>query len=291
MKKLTIILLGFIAVITACNKKEVTQLSFDVSSDKTKIKVGDTLTYSFSGNANFVTYYSGEAGSNYANKERITADGTPTLEFTSYKQYGTQENTLNLLASTNFGGVYTDSAIRVATWTDITNSANLSTGTDNTPSGPIDLSAFKGDKPVFIAFKYNGTTGSTQRTWTIKNLSIDNYVTDGSKINIANIANAGWRSVKIAPSPKSWSISSTQLQFAGGTATTDSNVGWVITQPLFLNKVAPDIGLSLKSFSNSLESYQKVFTQAGVYKTTFVATNSTIYGSETVVKQIEITVE
>ncbi len=121
---------------------------FEVSVAQDQYQVGDTVEFIFKGNPDYLTFFSGESGNNYANRERTSVTGTPKISFTSFAQYGTQQNTLSLLVSTDFNGKV-DADIAQATWTDITAQAKLSTGADNTPSGEIDLSPFAdGDKTV-----------------------------------------------------------------------------------------------------------------------------------------------
>ncbi|MDR6785617.1 DUF5017 domain-containing protein [Pedobacter africanus] len=290
MKHIYRILPALLIVLAACNKKEVAELDFNVSVDKTTYKAGDTVKFQISGNPELLTFYSGEKGLQYENRERTAADGTPELNFTSFMQFGTQTNTLKLLVSSDFSGTYTAAAIAAATWTDITSKAVLSTGTDNTPSGVIDLSAYKSDKPIFLAFSFTGSTASTQRTWTIKNFAISNVLPDKSRVTVTGIADAGWVSVNLNNSPRAWAITSAQLQFQGGAAGIGNNSGYVITKPLFLSKVAPDRGVALKNMSTRITTYQYIYKEKGDFKPTFVASNTNVYESKTTVKQLDITV-
>lgn len=163
------------------------------------------------------------------------------LEFTSYRQYGYQSNTLSIWVSTDFSGDYTEEGINKATWVEITPRATLSTGADNIPSGPIDLSDFASQGPIYLAFRYTGVGGTTQRAWTIKNIVIKNKLDDGTEFPIATISDAGWGWVRLNPSSSQqrWVITETQLQFVGGNETYGSNLGWVISKPIDLKKLPP----------------------------------------------------
>lgn len=291
MKKLIIFSVVTILLI-ACDKKEVVKLDFNVEANNTTINVGDTVTFAISGNPDQLTFYSGETGSQFENRERTNADGTPILEFTSFRQYGVQVNTLFLLASTDFTGDYSEAGINNATWTDITDQAIFSTNADNTPSGEIDLSAFKSDKPIYLAFKFVGVGGTTQRTWTIKNLAIKNELDNGLQIPVATIADAGWSILNFnnSTSTRQWTANATQLQFQGGAATIGDNLGWIITKPIFLTKVSPDKGTALKNMSTRMDTFQYVFNNEGEFIVTFVAANENVYGSSADVKEIKIKV-
>lgn len=291
MKQIYRLLPALLIVFAACNKKEVAELDFNVTVDKTSYKAGDTVRFQISGNPELLTFYSGESGLQYENKERTAADGTPELSFTSFRQYGTQLNTLQLLVSSNFTGTYTAEGIAAATWIDITSKANLSTTADNTPSGTIDLSAFKSDKPIFIAFRFHGITGETQRTWTIKNFVINNLLPDKNKVAVTGLADAGWVNVNLNNSPRSWTFTSTQLQFQGGNASVGNNLGYAITKPLFLTKVAPDRGVAIKNMATRMTTYQYVYKGKGDFKPTFVASNTNVYESKTTVKQLNVKVD
>lgn len=178
------------------------------------------------------------------------------LEFTSYRQYGNQSNSLSIWVSTDFSGNYTEEGINNATWTEITSRAVLSTGLDNTPSGPINLSDLASRGPIYLAFRYMGVGGTTQRAWTIKNLVIKNQLDDDTEYPIATIGDAGWTWVRLNPSSSQqrWQITDTQLQFVGGNETYGSNLGWVITKALDLKKLPsindedkPDLVFKIKA--------------------------------------------
>ena len=51
-----------------------------------------------------------------------------------------------------------------------------------------------------------------------------------------------------------------------------------------------DAGDPLKNMSTRLDSYSYIYADAGTYKVTFVASNTTVYGSKTDVKELEITI-
>lgn len=291
MKKIFMMLPVWLMVLAACNKKEVAELDFNVSVEKTTYKAGDTVNFKITGNPEQLTFYSGEKGSQYSNRERTTADGVPQLNFSSYMQYGTQTNTLKLLVSSDFNGTYNAASIAAASWTDITSKAILSTGADNTASGTIDLSSFKSDKPIFLAFSFTGSTVSTQRTWTVKNVAVSNLLADGSRVTVAGMADAGWIAINLNNSPRSWTVSATQLQFQGGAQGIGDNSGWLITKPLFLTKVSPDRGVALKNMSTRMTNYRYIYKTDGVFEPTFVAANTNVYGASNSVQQLSITVK
>lgn len=285
-------------VLWGCNKKEVSALDFDVTTSKTTYKVGDSVVFNFSGNPDFITFYSGESGHQYQYANRDFAIGTPQLQFTSYRQYGIHDSTLHLLVSKDFKSSYTTGGVDSASWTDITSKAILSTGTDQTASGKIDLSAFSGadNAPVYLAFKYldssNGT--SSLRTWTIQNLAVNTILQDSSSIAVATLATAGWKTVTVSTPAAAWIITTTgtspSLKINGGAAGGPLNYNWVISGGLFLNKVMPDAGVVLKNISARLSSYTYQFSKPGIYNVTFAVSNENIYGKKATTRSIPITV-
>ncbi|WP_316811775.1 DUF5017 domain-containing protein [Pedobacter heparinus] len=74
MKRIFLFPILFLLV-SACNKKEVVAPDFKVGieQDKTTFKVGEQINFIFSGNPNYITFYSGETGRMYEFRDRVTA--------------------------------------------------------------------------------------------------------------------------------------------------------------------------------------------------------------------------
>ena len=83
-------------------KGDVSSPDFNVTADKLSIKANETVNFSFDGNPDFITFYSGELGKKYDNMHRTLALGTSTFEFTSTATSGTQLNTLALIRINRF---------------------------------------------------------------------------------------------------------------------------------------------------------------------------------------------
>jgi hypothetical protein len=292
MKRISIYLI-FSFSLLACNKKEVVPLNFDVKTNKTSYNVNDTVRFLVSGNPDQLQFYSGMPGHQYIYKDRYEANGKPAMSFTYFAQYGAELNTLKLLVSQNFAGTYTQAGVAAATWTDITNRVTPAFvyNSDNRPSGTIDLSDFDQSKPLYIAFKFTGTTGATQRTWTIKNFTLNTEIDGGTVINVANTSTAAWTNVNFNNSPRNWTFTTAQLQFQGGAANIGSNEGWAVSKALYLNKVAPDKGVALKNMSTRMDEYSFIYTAPGTYTATFIASNENIYGASKSLKELTVTVQ
>jgi hypothetical protein len=292
MQKLLIIA-ALIVFCVACNKKTVEATGFSVKTDKDTYTLADTIRFSFTGNPYYLTFYSGEPYHKYEYIDRVTADGVPQLQFTSAITSGSKNDTLHLLVSADFSGVYDSTSIYQATWTDI--KVKLAATSTATSSGVIDLSQFAtGDHPVYVAFKFTGTAGKPQRTWTIKSVALANVLADSTSYSLLGIAEstAGFKSVPMKAPGVAWTISTSQLQIKGGTTTSSPEAeGWVISKPLNLKKVLPDTGTPLKNMTTALSSFSYMYDVPGTYKATFVAANINRYDEKNDVKDVDITVQ
>lgn len=294
MKHIRLIVgIAALSAFISCKKElKINSLNFGVTANATTYNVGDTVHFTFTGNPDFISFYSGVDGNNYDNRNRTTLDGKPQLQFTSYAQFGAQQNTLQLLVSNNFSGTYDVANIGQATWTDITSRATLSTGANNTPSGIIDLSDFLAQKkPIYFAFKYVGATGSTQKTWTINNLILNLLKPDNNTLPITDLASAGWKQVSIQNPAAVWTFNATQVRIAGGNATAADNEDWAITKLLYLNNVAPDVAVPIKNITQKVETFDYVFSAPGTYKVVFLAANATSDEQNSTTKEINLTIQ
>ncbi len=303
-----IFLLGLI-MFQACIEKELELPSFKVETLKTTYQVGENIEFVFSGNPNMITFYSGQQGIKYENRNRTIADGTPTLQFNTVKANGTQTSSLHIMVSNDFEGMVDDDAntienIAKATWVDITSRATLSPGA-NTSSGAIDLSDFADmGKPVYIAFKYTAEAGSTQPKWTVSNLTVTNTLEDMTVYTLANlttnaIANygnsnlfgPGWYSVNVSNTYK-WTVGST-LVITGATsnaAATASAEAWVFSGPIDLRKVTHDLGIIVKDMTTKAGTYSYNYNAPGTYIATFVGSNTSVYGVVEKLDEIQLTI-
>ena len=292
------IYIGLMAVLAlgSCKKLEVDAPDFNVTTDKTTYKVGENVIFKFTGNPDLISVYRGIAGENYDFRTRTVATGIPQLNFTTLIQNTGQTNTLRLMASTNFSGKYDPAGIAAATWTDITSRATLSTGTDNTASGTIDLSDFKTDKPVYLAFKYLGYFHATlkQPSWFLRTFNVNNVLPEGRTSVIAAIGQVGWVGVDVKNPSVVWGVPATGQVTINGTATdaiNADNEDWVISRAFNLSSVSADAGLGLKTATTVLNEYAYAFTAAGTYTVTFIATNASRDESSQVIRQVKLTIE
>ncbi len=302
------------AVLTGCKKTlSKGDTDFQVAAQKTTLAIGDTAMFSFTGNPDVVTFYSGEIGKRYEYRNRTSADGTPVLSFGTKRENGSQANSLAILVSNNFPGVaVNDTAttlnnIASATWNDITARTTLSTGAFVTSS--VDLSDFAAlGKPVFVAFKYVASAGSLQNKWTISGFGINNTLPDASSYTIANMNSnnvaytnygvstysPGFVTYKIQNS-YSWAIG-TNLVITGATSTAAATApaeAWAIIGPINLKKVTPDIGMVVKTVSQNMAGlmFNYRYSSVGSYNAIFTGGRVSSDESEYTVDSIKIVIQ
>lgn len=301
MKKSFLILLSFFAV--ACSKKlEIDTPDFNVALDPAKLvadtftyRLGDSTRFTFSGSAGNVAFYSGEPGKRYDGRTAAYKLGKITLSFSSKSEYGTQKNTLQVLATNKLAGL--DSAsVTGATWTNISDRGALATSATVVPFGTADLTDLLTNEndSLFIAFKYSGVTGSTQRTWTITNFTVNNVLPEKSVL-LSSIATdvAYWTRYGNVWSPANgrWTPSATDLKVTGGNETAATNTSWIITKPLYAGRVPGDVSIGIKSINEpDKETYVYVYPSPGVYKATFLAFNHTLDEEKTIIRELIIKV-
>jgi Domain of unknown function (DUF5017) len=288
------LLLSFIFY--SCSYEEVSNVVFDVTTEKTAYKKGDTVKFNFIGNPDFIGFYSGEQGFDYAFKDRTVLEGKAQMQFTTYKQNGTQLNSLQLLVSTDFKNVYDKNKLGIQSgkWTDITSRATLSDGADNTPSGVLDISDFASQyKQVYVAFRKMDASSPTLKPnqWTIKNFNLDVKLADGTLYPIANLSNAGWLAVDSLNSTYKWAISSTSLVCAGGNLNSPANEDWVITKALTPLNINADRAIPVKWLDTKrTPSYTYIYNTPGTYRVVFVASNQNIYDKKEITKEMTLVV-
>lgn len=291
---IAILLIG--VTLFSCIDNSVPSVDFDVklAVAKDTFKVGDTITFNFKGNPDYINFYPGIPGYNYSYQNRNLLTGKTQLQFKSYKQNGAQENSLRLLVSTDFNGTYSKAGLFLSTWTDITDRVTLSNGADNTPSGIADVSDFVApDKNVFFAFRKIDTQSATLKPnqWTIRSFNVDVKLADSTLYPITNLTNAGWLAVDSLNSSIKWSISSTALVCAGGNLNSVPNEDWVITKALTPLNVTPDVAIPVKWIDiRPTVSYQYIFKTAGKYQLVFVASNQNLFDSKKVVRSLNLTI-
>ena len=116
-------LIGMVMLfLMACVKEDVDRPTFDVPDKDVAVNVGDSLHFNFTGDANIITFYSGEPGSVYEYKDRTQKEleGTVELSFATrvMNSYDLPRE-VDVMVSTDFNGNYTFDDVSAANWTNI----------------------------------------------------------------------------------------------------------------------------------------------------------------------------
>lgn len=285
--------------IIACSKSiNVPKNDFDVSVEKLTYKVGDSVKFSFTGTPANITFYSGEPGFRYENRNRTTADGgIPELNFTTvYGGGGTQPGTLKLLVTSDIETVTADNMVD-AKWTDVSGKVTFAPGTAYTPSGSLSLKEYiKPDRALYVAFKFVGYNSPNRvpGNWVIGAFDVKNTLPDGTVLSLATMATTGWTKFNLQNPTSDWVLptaSRNETYIIGGGINTPDSEDWLVTKPLLLNNVKPDVGVVLQNIgSNALERYAYIFTKPGTYTVTFLTSNYSIDKNDEKNKQFTITV-
>ncbi|MDD7887838.1 DUF5017 domain-containing protein [Flavivirga sp. 57AJ16] len=310
MKKTIYVISGLlllILLVESCEDlQEVETPQYEVAFSTTA-KVGEPIEFMVENAPNFLSFYSGEFGHEYKNRTRTNAEGIINMSFDSSQnwQNGISRSTqsLSVQVSSDYDGTGTPEAIANATWTDISDRFTLATDRtyDYTNSGIADITDLAADgKPVFIAFKIYAigkvSEGNRQGEYRLDNFNIELAVSGESySLPKADMTTPGFNMVNVAGFNDNtvfdhWVLWDNDFYRIKGEQADYTNEDWLITEPINLTGVTPDIGISLKTYSAQLETFRHTYTEAGTYTVTFVGSNETIYGKKSDVKEFTITV-
>ncbi len=316
MRKYSLLYMAFF-VLMACQKTEdVTTPDFEVQAESVEVKLGEEVKFTFSGNPDFINFYSGERGNNY---DFIYGRVEETEIYLSFESQiidnrvpkSTQGDQVSVQVSTNYNGKQTIEDVEdgAAGWTDITSEfrmAQLSENNTFVPSGKVNISPYLEEgKPIYIAFKYTthprSTHGVAPNFNRIRNFSLES-INNGETSYLATHATAG-----ITP-PKSLirsatyqtgrgTLESTYINFYGNASPAQDDVlttAWVITNPFNIGKKVDfgiDKAISVKTVADvTVKSYSHLYKSPGTYQVVFVAKNANVFGEKSILKRMQITV-
>ncbi|MDR2283392.1 MAG: DUF5017 domain-containing protein [Sphingobacterium sp.] len=300
MKKIVLlfqVVVGFF-FLSCENAIVVNSPTFDVHVDKLVYKVKDTVRFSFSGDVEYLMFYSGERGAEYEHRLRTKVENAkPILKFENEFKYGPIERRFKLFVLTDFSGIMDADGINNATKHDISDRVNFSPPPGKSgvwfDSGDIDLSDFVKYRQVNLAFQFvtEEMGVGNQGTLTIQNLSLTTYDEKQNAYPVLReLSDGGWLAYSFLGPNRVWRIRPQDL-YIGVNPKEPANDDWVITKALDLSSILPDKGVPLKRLTSQLEDYKHVFTKAGEYVVTFVAKNENVYGEKEVLKKLNITIK
>ena len=296
--------------LSSCDADEVDCVDFGVtlSNDIQEIFAGEPVTFDFSGNPDYIVFYSGEDGSKYANKDRLRVEiESAELSYEILQQYTRvpyrNKETMSIFISESFNGDY--STIKEEDWQCLSGANGQlhlkvplcadASGRETVADG-IDLTAYK-DKKFYLAFHYNAIAASDADTYPrvdVTSLVVSKKLKDGSTSTMNDPKSQfGFNYAFEAITKKTnFSASNTTLLFQPTTDNLKSDVDvWAISQAIDLTAVSPDMGTPIKSLNMKTQSYTYTYNEPGEYTATFVGSNSNAWNSKSMVKEIKILVK
>ncbi len=280
----------------ACQKYEVTIPNFDVKIEKLNYNVGDTVSFKLFGDANYVLFYSGDVYNNYEYRNEATQEGEYTLSFDSQIS-GNASAKVELLASTDFTGIYTADEVKAANWYNLTDKALWATSNTSVNSGKVSLNdLYVPGKPIYIAFRSFKSVNNlnTLFTHSLNNITVQNTYEDRSYEVKPGTYFQGWKTVDFAKGNIVWKHNaSNNISIANTIALSqEEHDNWIVSGALQLNRSVGDYAKTIKYPASLMPDYYSyVYTKAGVYNACFVVSNRFSDRNKEVLKSFQITIK
>lgn len=260
---------------------DISSPDFEVSTKSTSYKVGQPVTFDFKGNADVITFNSGEKGD-------------LLMSFASQTRFGSQANQLSIHVSTDFNGKFTEADVKAATWTNVSSRFTFSTNTTLLSSGVRSISDLaQSGKPLYVAFKYVGQAdpAKTQRNWWVNNLKIDNALA-GTTNSVLVHAAADWKYVNFAQNAPGagWSQVADGRIFFNPNETVLASEGWAIAKPIEPDGLKSSPAPIKAMIDSQMQSYDYTFLTPGEYSVTFEAANANRFDNKKVTRTVQITI-
>lgn len=280
-----------------------------ISLEGSTFYVDEPLTFSFKGDADIISFWSGEEGNDYEwrAKDRIY-ESEGVLSFGSAFQAGAQwrnqalsdedSKLISFLWSDDFDGDYSLEGIGRATWHAVTDSftfasarvANAKVLADATPSGERylkDIIPANARLPLYFAFRYhiqafdaaanNARTRAAISSFTIRGV---NSALNMDEALVTNTS-AGWTLVTSGYSDADGeympSVAPSYIWFDCSTTNQAERFCWAVSKPFtpdYSVNLGCDYAVGIKAFSDTpLKSYTYSYAVPGRYKVVFTSSN------------------
>lgn len=311
-----IILIAIIPWITGCDRDAVDNVDFSVKvmDNAHEFRVGEEVTFMFEGNVDYLSFFSGENGNNYANINRGSVDLTALqLGCTIKQQYTDTEyrgkEILHVYLSDDFNGMYTLEGIQKANWKKISGRESnqlavpmtQQSSTDEVASS-INLMDYK-DRPFYIAFQYNAPKRlkGTDKYDVAPRIDVNPMTLSKTTVTNETVVwnnpstDFGFQVVyENSMQQSNYQVQSGQLLFQPVTKkeyTDEDVIVWMVSTLIQPQKVEPDRGVAIKSTTAHLYSYTHVYSQPGTYEVVFVATNANMWNANQIIKKLTLTIK
>ena len=309
-RKILSYLVAVVALAACANPFDrVDNPEFEVFLDNATVYVDEPVNFRFQGNADIISFWSGEQGNDYTYREtdRVYA-GTGSLSFgTAFmngQQWKNQASTdvdtklLTFWWSDDFNGNYSEEGIAAAHWHDATSLFTFaSTRVDDarnlanaTPSGSVPLSNIlpaASEGPFWFAFRYHlkpivdAATDSRSRA-VVSGFAI-NSVNESLHVNEAVVTHtsAGWSIVNMGYTDADKDYmpenSASYLYFNASTSNTAERWSWAVSKaykPDFNINLGCDYAVGIKAYSDSpMKGYTHTYSAPGDYDVVFESRN------------------
>lgn len=325
---LSLLTIGLAVCFMACDDKLKEHVSFDVyaeaegsfmDGDVMVVNPNSTVNFHFTGDPDFITFYSGETGAEYANINRTELaenEITSELSFGTFAQYGFPEGTLRVYLATSFEGISKTDYIKdieavndYTGWIDISDQCDLPTKASGTSEVTIPMNEYMGEN-LRIAFQYLTTDNSVvQSRWEINDLKIINTLTVDNSTTTLSAGSIGFTALDMYATSSSdayvtatdktsgkWnlasisSLSNPQMSIHSSSAGASLNHDWLISGEFKLNGCDPDVGTGIKTITQRVTSHSHTYSSPREYTVTFIATNANMDHISQVIRELKIRV-
>lgn len=294
-----------LAILTSCQKEEVEDIStFSVQPASLTIKAGEEAKFILTGDPSQISFYSGEVGNAYDFKDMPRIDKVAELMF-QFDSHNTPTDAveIQLMFSTDFNGVYKYEDVSAATWHDLSTrfrwAAPAPWQTNWQASGAVNLAdMLESGSPFFIAYRYVAPPvpdGSIPgRNWRTRSHTLRATTEYGHQVDLASYKTMGWQLVKKDTLLTSSSTVASTILLIGATSGHRLEYEeWGISKMFEADEIdmGVDQSVPIKGYADMPpHEFTHVYTEAGTYTATFVASNKTAYNDNEVVKHVDITV-
>jgi hypothetical protein len=297
-----------VLTITSCKKNTsgfVDDISsFDVNPRTLTVSINDSVRFDLSGNPDVISFYSGEIGRVYDFRNRTVLNGGSLLLKFETRVINRPADTLDVLVSSNFSGIYDSVNVVNATWKSLNNKLLFPM-----PSTPLNTFIPSGlnpgmflnitdslvaGQPFYLAFRYT-ILRTNNIEWSVGKLGVYNIFTNGTPnatvIDSTNNNTGGFVPVALRE-PTRWSRTSTLYKCLNSSTAVIGAQHYYISRPLNPNAVNPDAPIGIKNISqNPLKYFAFKYSMPGTYKVAFVASNARLEMNQSSVKEFTIIVQ
>ena len=296
-KKISLAILSLVFIACENDNVQIPAMSYapdkSILADTVRCAVGDVITFSPTGTADYVTFWSGETLKNYFRVQQSTVSKA-SISFVSGLNKDAALSTtyeFKVLLSTDYTANHALTAtainsIQNATWKDITSSFTNNTTSSTTTgiaSGNLDVTDYA-LKPFYVAFKYKNDTTLKGPTVFVNSFTVADTTKEfGLNTNlispvttlVTGVGNTSWYSCLVSgdlTNAKKWVVSGSQVQVSG--QTNYKNETWLVSPIINLSRGTADQGVYVKDITGLPRPYTYSYSAVGIYSAVFVYTNS-----------------